>query len=195
MQNDRSELMLHTATGRLVDVMKPDPDTIVIEDIARSLSRIPRWLGHTSHAVAYSVAQHSVRVSLLLNATGYELEGLLHDAHEAFLGDIPRPVAHAIGITRITSLKYGLDLAIARRFHLEWSAAAWDAVHQADDAELQHEFVELVRPATGLVTESRLDQLQPLPPAEAEELFLIRFRELFTERIKTDQPSASEARP
>lgn len=184
MQSERSELLLHTASARMVDVMKPDPQTIAIEDIARSLSRIPRWLGHTSGDVAYSVAQHSVRVSLLLQGTGCELEGLLHDAHEAFLGDIPRPVAHAIGLYRVATLKNGLDQAIARRFRLSFDSAAWDAVRRADDAELEHEFAELVRPAEGLATESRLDRLEPLPPVEAEELFLIRFRELFAERAR-----------
>lgn len=71
---------------------RPLDSTINIFDIAVSLSRIPRWGGRvTADLTAYSVAQHSVMVSRLCRPEN-ALLGLLHDATEAYLGDIISPM-------------------------------------------------------------------------------------------------------
>lgn len=66
---------------------------IDIKDIARSLSRIPRFGGHTTKPL--SVAEHSLAVARILSEQGFsshvQLHGLLHDAHEAFTGDLVAP--------------------------------------------------------------------------------------------------------
>jgi hypothetical protein len=84
--------MMQTYTGRIVDPLCPQPDDIDIKDIAHSLSLQCRYNGHCK--VFYSVAQHSVYVASLLpaNKPRLQLKGLLHDASEAFIGDITRPV-------------------------------------------------------------------------------------------------------
>ncbi len=87
---------LETVSGRKIDVSNPDPSTIVIEDIAWALSRMPRFSGHTIPYVPYSVAQHCIRVAEELKPYGslMQMHGLLHDAAEAYINDLPSPVKH-----------------------------------------------------------------------------------------------------
>lgn len=83
-----------TRSGRYLNLLDPQPSSIDIDDIAWALAHINRYTGHTS--VAYSVAEHSIRVAELLKAEGYtpkaQLAGLLHDATEAYLGDVSSPL-------------------------------------------------------------------------------------------------------
>ncbi len=69
--------------------MDPRPDEVCIEDIAHALSNLCRFGGHCSRF--YSVAEHCVHVSFLV-APSFALAGLLHDASEAYLVDVPRPI-------------------------------------------------------------------------------------------------------
>lgn len=87
---------LHTFTGKTVDHLNPKIRDIKIEDIAHSLACQCRYTGHTR--VFYSVAEHCVRLSLL-PATMTVVLGrkgpawlLMHDAAEAYLGDIACPL-------------------------------------------------------------------------------------------------------
>lgn len=81
--------LITTLTGRHFDFINPQADTICIEDIAVALSNICRFTGHVPEF--YSVAQHSVRVSYLVPVE-FALEGLLHDATEAYCSDINSPL-------------------------------------------------------------------------------------------------------
>lgn len=87
---------LETVSGRKVDVTNPDPATIVIEDIAWALSRMPRFSGHSIPYIPYSVAQHCIQVAKDLGPHGprVQMYGLLHDAAEAYINDLPSPVKH-----------------------------------------------------------------------------------------------------
>lgn len=84
----------HTFTGRNVDVFNLDHADIHIDDIAHALSMICRFGGHTTFH--YSVAQHSVycaeRMYGFTRDAEQALRALLHDANEAYLGDMIRPV-------------------------------------------------------------------------------------------------------
>lgn len=84
---------LVTYTGSLIDPHNPDPFAISIFDIANALSRICRFSGNTPKF--YSVAEHSIRVSKLV-PDHMALEALLHDATEAYLGDVPAPVKNML---------------------------------------------------------------------------------------------------
>ena len=83
-----------TSKGKLVNIFDLQPNDIKIEDIAHALSQICRWNGHSKYH--YSVAQHSVMVSKRIEELGgtvkEQLFGLLHDASEAYICDIPKPV-------------------------------------------------------------------------------------------------------
>ncbi len=87
---------LETVSGRKINITNPDPATIVIEDIAWALSRLPRFSGHSIPYVPYSVAQHCIQVANDLVDSGprIQLFGLLHDAAEAYINDLPSPVKH-----------------------------------------------------------------------------------------------------
>lgn len=87
---------LETVSGKKVNVSNPDPSTIDISDIAWALSRMPRFSGHTIPYIPYSVAQHCIRVMKELAPHGPEIQlyGLLHDAAEAYINDLPSPVKH-----------------------------------------------------------------------------------------------------
>lgn len=111
-----------TYTGRAVDLLRPDPLSIDIEDIAVTLARIPRFNGHTR--TAWSVAAHSLAVERVCQPTGTmpepaeRLIALLHDAHEAYTGDIINPMQVAIGKGGIRDVQYALQQAIHHRFGL-----------------------------------------------------------------------------
>lgn len=79
---------IQTYSGKQFYALDPQPDDIDIEDIAHALSRMCRYAGHCNKF--YSVAEHSVLVAENLPIE-YQLAGLLHDASEAYLVDIPRP--------------------------------------------------------------------------------------------------------
>ena len=89
---------IETYSGNVFDVVKPDCSLITPEDIAHSLSLQCRFNGHTEDF--YSVAEHCIRVH---DAMAYDnhtetvrIAGLLHDASEAYVCDIPRPVKQAL---------------------------------------------------------------------------------------------------
>lgn len=83
-----------TASGQYVNILNPDPATLDIRDIAWALSNVHRFTGHT--AKPYTVAEHCLRVAGFLRGRGYtpasQLAGLLHDASEAYLGDVSSPL-------------------------------------------------------------------------------------------------------
>jgi hypothetical protein len=87
---------LQTVSGRSVNPFDPDPAQLDAGDIARALANQCRFGGHCR--VFYSVAQHSVLVSELVEQSGGDTEdvfaALMHDATEAYLGDMPHPLKH-----------------------------------------------------------------------------------------------------
>lgn len=123
-----------THTGREVQPLSPDPNTIDIYDIAHALSNQCRFTGHTKEF--YSVAQHSVLVGRNLERkygrdSGLPLWGLLHDASEAYLADIARPVKRNGEFGRIyRETEDTLMEAIAEAFNLPWPMPA--EVHEED---------------------------------------------------------------
>ncbi len=98
--------IIQTHSGIAFDLLNPTPDMIDIGDIAHALSNVCRFGGHCREF--YSVAQHSVHVAQwAYEATAEDysyidpsmasevaLWGLLHDAPEAYIGDMVRPLKH-----------------------------------------------------------------------------------------------------
>lgn len=113
--------MIITYTGKKVDIFSIQKTDICIEDIAHALACINRFGAMT--AIPYSVAQHSVHVMKLLDSTPYALQGLLHDASEAYLGDVTLYLKRTLvfdkyrvleeAVQRIIFKKYDCDLTLA----------------------------------------------------------------------------------
>ena len=126
-----------TRSGKKLDLLTPEPDQIDIKDIAVALSRLPRFAGHTTEF--YSVAQHSVLVAWQ-SPHDVRLQALLHDAPEAYLMDLPRPVKQECHnyrsiegrLWRVIALKYGVPLTMDPR------------VKHADDVLLETEHRDLM---------------------------------------------------
>jgi len=117
-----------TRSGIFVDLLAPDPSRILVRDISEGLAKINRWCG--ASAAPFSVAQHSLAVADLMgkeDGPHAALYGLLHDAHEYVIGDVPEPARMALG--RLIGpalddclhvLRCGLDIAIHSALELDW---------------------------------------------------------------------------
>jgi hypothetical protein len=103
----------------------PFPHEIQINDIAHSLSQICRFVGATR--VHYSVAQHSVLASELA-PRGQRLAALLHDASEAYLADIPRPIKILPELAGYREIEAQTQAAIDTRFGVSRDDAIVDEI-------------------------------------------------------------------
>ena len=139
-----------THSGRLVNPLDLKPELIDREDIAISLSRIPRFLGHTAPK-PYTVAEHCVRVArtLTIFTPAARLAALLHDAHEAYCGDVPRPIRLALRLADGRTWE-DVEAAARRQVHLAFGLpevlpGGWEAaIRVADDAMLAAELHQLM---------------------------------------------------
>ncbi len=109
-----------TNSGVLLSLLDPKEEDLRIEDIAIGLARHARFAGQ--NRFIYTVAQHSIAVAselhLLYGNPTLSLQGLLHDASEAFLGDIPGPVKHVLPDYK--DLEEKVQRAIFKRFGLSY---------------------------------------------------------------------------
>lgn len=150
-----------TLSGHYLNVFDPDPDHICIEDIAHGLSHVPRFAGQTYKF--YSVAQHSINVSQRVDLA-VKMEGLLHDASEAYLMDIPKPIKKHL--PDYIALEDKLMKAIADKFGFPHPTSP--EVKEADKLELEFEHQNL-----------RTNKVQRwsrcLEPEAAKAIFLRRY--------------------
>lgn len=176
-----------TARGGWVDLYFPKPDQIEIEDIAGALSRLCRFQGRCKRF--YSVAEHSVAVSHLVPAA-LALPGLLHDAAECFVSDLPRP------LKRMPELRGYLDIegevadAVAERFGMSGLLFEVPSIKAADNLAVDLEGLRLVEgwvPSHGAdeILSARISLQRRAgiyrlgwSPRKAEREFLRRFYEL-----------------
>jgi hypothetical protein len=166
---------MQTFTGRAFYPMDPQTEDIDTRDIAHALSLLCRYGGHVTHF--YSVAEHCVLMSESV-APKNALWALLHDATEAYLVDVPRPLKSSLPEYR--RIEDGLAAVIAERFGLD---PACPAEVKAADARI------LLDERDALMARSpqpwAVDHLAPLgisvrcwSPEESEKRYLARLREL-----------------
>ena len=127
-------LQMHS--GYCVSLTEPDCAGLPLSDIALSLARTARFRGATKGIYAYSVAQHSVFVARLLREGGHgeamQRAGLLHDAHEALIGDIPTPIKRWLGHHWLAARERPLIAALYQRFGVPPALAESPEVKGAD---------------------------------------------------------------
>ena len=166
-----------TVGGHLFNFEDPSDSIFTIEDIAHALSNICRYNGHCKSY--YSVAQHSVLVSQLLSEE-YALQGLLHDAHEAFVGDMTTMLKRLIPEYRVYE-----DIAAAEvraRFNIPFELH--ESVHEADMVALMTERLNFLpkREDDHLYWPKEFKAvdmiIKPMAPTEAFTYFMDRYEEL-----------------
>ncbi len=137
--NKGSKLTIRTWTGAEIDPFDPDPLAINIEDIAHALARTCRYGGHVEGFL--SVASHSLMVveclARNLGSPEARLRGLLHDASEAYIGDLPRPLKNNPLARPFLVAEAALEDVIADVFRLSRPLVT-PAVKDADTYVLLH---------------------------------------------------------
>jgi len=107
---------MQTYSGVAFELLAPTPDMVRFADIAHALARLCRYNGHVT-PMSYSVAEHCMLVSAVLPQS-LKLQGLMHDAAEAYIGDISSPLKVAIGPEHIEKVEAPIRQAIATKFGL-----------------------------------------------------------------------------
>jgi hypothetical protein len=176
----RSGILLQS--GQFYDYLEPEKNCWEIEDVALALSNQSRYAGHVDKF--FSIAQHCVFVSEIIDPA-YALDGLLHDASEAFLTDLPSPLKALLKDYR--ELEKIHEKEIFRRYNLEYPMRP--EVHIADREALLVEVLNFKPPSEHW---DFLDgtfiwdvKLKPWSPKKAREEFLKRYYELTNQRYMT----------
>ena len=177
---------LQTVSGRWVNPFDPDPEQLDIGDIARALANQCRFGGHCW--VFYSVAQHSVIVSELVEQRGGDAEdvfaALMHDASEAYLGDMPHPLKHRSPLgAAFKEAEDHLEQAIAERFAIRTDVPEIKRADRALLATERRAFSDEKWHWPELEGVEPLDlQLTAWSPDDAERAFAERYAELDARR-------------
>jgi 5'-deoxynucleotidase YfbR-like HD superfamily hydrolase len=165
---------IDTHTGKAFNYNKPE---VCAADVAHGLAYVCRFAGHVSRYM--SVAEHSIIVSRLAASMRPELAlaALWHDAHEAYMGDMPKPLKNMVG-KDYTSIAAKIDEAIAKQ--LKVPALASPIIKSADNLAVLYEAREL-KPNGGWAftknfhheqAEACVDWKIGLSPEAAESFFL-----------------------
>jgi uncharacterized protein len=177
MQEARNGAWIQTVTGKQFWPTDARPEEVDIQDIAHALSMLCRFNGHCNRF--YSVAEHSVHVSKVIEPE-HARWGLLHDAAEAYLSDIPQPVKQEL--TLFHEFEERLLKVVAERFGLPIDIPV--EVKQVDMIMLATEKAALMgeEPATWEGIQEPLDTSMILAwsPDVAKTEFLKHFHELFS---------------
>lgn len=168
----KESICIHTFSGIAFDLLNPQPEMILIEDIAHSLALINRFNG--AAIFPYSVAQHSLYVACLLPPK-LKLHGLLHDAAEAYVGDMVSPLKKIM--PEYKEVEANISKVVADVFGLSYPEPL--EVKKADLAVLSAEREQVLHPSYGPWYKDF-----PLPAdIHIEEMSWIHVKELFSNEI------------
>lgn len=164
-------IRLHS--GKRFHILKPTLREIDIDDISWALSHICRFTGHTR--AFYSVAQHCCHVSDML-PDDLKLQGLLHDAQEAYCQDLAQPIKQYL--PQYKELELRIEQVVARKFRLSFPMPA--AVKTADMTMLVTEMRDVMRNTDYRLHPFRplTERIKPWPSLKARREFMRRFNSL-----------------
>lgn len=163
-----------TYTGKKFYPLEPRIEDVDIRDIAHALANVCRFSGHVERF--YSVAQHSV-LAAQYAPDHLRLAALLHDASEAYICDLSRPVKHDPLMQPYRDAEKRLMSVIERRFNIDCDSPV---IHEIDNRLLFTEKRDLM--PTSPEWGARWGEIQPYPdviqpwsPDEARRMFLQTF--------------------
>lgn len=135
----------------MIDVLDPNVDQFRLNDIAHSLSLQCRYTGHCQSF--YSVAQHSAMMALWAHEDGYSPEicasVLMHDAAEAYLSDMVRPLKELEGFgERYQQVEKNLERSIFSHYGLLDTFEAWFVIKAYDEIALVTEQRDIMHPSS-----------------------------------------------
>lgn len=178
---------IQTFTARQFFPLEPRMEDVDIHDIAHALALQCRYGGHVESF--YSVAQHCLLVSHAV-PPAFALEGLMHDAAEAYLLDLPRPIKHSGMLDAYREAEDKLEFVIWMKFGLQLDLLplAYDGLIKiADRRVTRTEHRDLMKRAPAPWDDEHLtalpEAIEPLPWRTAERRFLDRFNELMKARM------------
>jgi uncharacterized protein len=185
-------------SGTFFDLLVPDSDQVDIKDIAHHMAQTCRFNGATSRF--YSVAEHSYRVAAVLERSGQPLHvvfaGLMHDAHEAYTGDLTTPFKKMLGPI-YTECVSRLDTVIAQKFRIDRRDLRSRQVHMADMVMLTVEIHWLMKSQgkgihwkrLPVVTPDVIESMKPAccDPETAEKHFISWFNRLQARMMQSDE--------
>jgi hypothetical protein len=173
---------IETYSGIRFHPIRPSLNEFVIKDVAHALSMICRYTGHCSDF--YSVAQHSVYVSMVCDE--FRFEGLMHDAVEAYISDVNTTVKMHLDDYR--ELEYDIMEVMAKRFGFSPPPLP-DEVKNADIMVLEWEHQNLFKSGikwstSHLEIDDRLKKIKfkALEPREACDLFMDTYTKIIGEK-------------
>ena len=160
------------ASGKLFDFLDPHGSDFDIDDIAHGLAHVCRYAGQCR--AFYSVAEHSMLVADTVGEFGYE--ALLHDAAEAFIGDVTRPFKQLLPDYK--RIEATIEDAIIRRFGLDRRSKG--PVKHADLRVLAAEQAQVMAPGCAdWAVEAGIEPapvvVKHLEPVAAKRAFLSRY--------------------
>lgn len=173
-----------TVEGNYFDFLYPETSPFSIDAVAHALSNICRFGGHT--LAFYSVAQHSVLVSRVVPEE-HAMAGLLHDASEAFVGDVVTPLKMLLSEYR--AIEERVEKVILSKFGI---IGIPECVKYADLVALRTEQRDLLPMhaterwgLTAHIAPLR-KRIAALAPKEAKVLFLARYREIVGDKKRLE---------
>lgn len=110
-----NKAVIETCSGEWFDYLNPEPSTIHITDVACGLGNICRFSGQIPDF--YSVAEHSILMSEVMDDPTDAMWALMHDAAEAYICDIPSPLKQELG-PKLEAIERTILKAVAQKFDL-----------------------------------------------------------------------------